>query len=280
MYQKKLRIKFLLLGLPAFLGFLLLYLIPFFRTVWYSLINNTFQKQFVFLDNYIDVLQNEYFRMALRNTLTFSLVGVVCIVVGSLLLALGLQALSRRFSALRYVLISPMILPTASIVFVWQLFFQNDAYLDLARRSVAAEFFTILPIYLLYFWKNTGLNLIILSAAIAGIPKEVTEAAELDGAAGLTLHRKITLPLIFPNLLFVIVLSFVATLKVFRESWLFFETNYPPDIAYNVQFFMNNHFGKLNYPTLTTASVIVTLIVLVAMLGLYAAEGKVGGRGE
>lgn len=274
MHSRTLRAKFLLLALPALAGFVLLYLYPFFRTLWYSLINNTFQKRFVFLDNYLEVLRNEYFQLALRNTLVFSLAGVTCIVVLSLLLSFGLFRLSRRFVFLKYLLISPMILPTASIIFVWRLVFQSDGYMALAGYANGSDFWTILPVYLLYIWKNTGLNIIILSAAISGILPEIHEAAALDGASSFQIRWKITLPLIVPSLVFVIVLSFVGTLKVFRESYLFFGTNYPPDVAYNVQYFMNNHFAKLNYPTLTTASVIVTLVVLAVLLVVYRMENK------
>jgi multiple sugar transport system permease protein len=251
-----------------------MYLYPFVRTLWYSLINNTFQKKFVFLDNYIEVFQNEFFRLALRNTLMFSVVGVTLIVLISLLISFGLFRLSRRFAAVKYLLISPMILPTASIIFVWRLFFANDGYADLMNRGDLSEFWNILPIYLLYIWKNTGLNIIILTAAISSVPRSVHEAAALDGAGSFAIHRRITLPLITPSLVFVTVLSFVGTLKVFRESYLFFGTNYPPDIAYNVQFFMNNHFYKLNYQTLTTASVIMTLVVLVVVFVLYRGENR------
>lgn len=268
--------KFLALGLPALAGFALMYLYPFIRTVWYSALNNTHQKEFVWFDNYREVVTNQYFQLALKNTLVFSAAGVICIVVLSLALSFGLLRLGRdrRFGFVRNFLIAPMLLPTASVIFVWQLAFRNDAYSELALHGAGAGFWTALPIFLLYIWKNTGINIIILGAAIAGVPDGIREAAALDGAAGFRIHRHITLPLITPSLLFVTTLSFVNALKSFRESYLFYQTDYPPDAAYTVQYYMNNHFRKLNYPTLTAASAVLTAVIVAVLLAMYMAEKK------
>ena len=272
MSNYKIRVKFFIMGLPALAGFFLLYLYPFSRTLWYSMIDNTYRGAFVFLDNYISVLKNSYFRLAVKNTIVFSLAGVSCIVMLSLTLSFGFASLGKQFTPVRNLLVSPMVLPTASVIFVWQLIFQSGSYRGLAGRAAGAGFWAILPIYLLYIWKNTGLNIIIFSAAIAGIPPEINEAAALDGAAGLRLRRLVTLPLITPGVMFVLTLSFVNALKVFRESFLFFRTDYPPDIAYTVQYYMNNHFKKLNYPTLTAASVIFTLLIAAVLSVMYRWE--------
>ncbi|MCL2030260.1 MAG: ABC transporter permease subunit, partial [Oscillospiraceae bacterium] len=203
-----------------------------------------------------------------------SVAGVACITALSLLLSFGLLRLSKRFAFIKNLLIAPMILPTASVIFVWQLVFQNDGYRMLAGYNTGSGFWIVLPVYLLYIWKNTGINIIILSAAIAGIPSETREAAALDGAAGLRLHRSVTLPLIAPGLMFAVVLSFVNALKNFRESYLFFQTDYPPDAAYTVQYYMNNHFRRLSYPNLTAAAVIFTLIIVAVLLVFYHWENK------
>ena len=275
MNSRLLRLRFFVLGAPALAGFAVMYLYPFIRSLRYSMIDNTFRQNFVFLDNYKGLLDNQMFRMAAWNTFVFSVVAVVCVVTLSVALSLGLTRLSSRFMFIKNILISPMIIPTASIIFVWQLAFQNDFYRELTRHAGgAAEFWTIVPIYLLYIWKNAGLNIIIISAAIAAIPAEIHEAAALDGAKSLYMHRTVTLPLIFPSLLFVIVLSFVGALRVFRESYLFFGTDYPPDIAYTVQYFMNNHFNRLNYPVLAAASVLFTVIIAAMLLLIYSRENR------
>jgi len=274
MNNPRLKFKFMLLGLPAFAGFIVLYIYPFIRTLWFSMIDNTFQRNFVFMDNYRNVLGNSFFRLAMRNTFIFSVVGVFAIVSLSLALSFGIWSLKGRFGFIKNLFIAPMVLPTASVVFVWHLAFNSDRYFHMTRHAVGAGFWAVLPVYLLFIWKNTGINIIILGAALSGVDEQVKEAACLDGASGFKLHRYITLPLIVPSLNFVVVLSFVNSLGVFRESFLFFGTRYPPDTAYTVQYWMNNNFQRLNYPSLTAGSVMFTILISIILLAAYIGENK------
>ncbi|MCL2665577.1 MAG: sugar ABC transporter permease [Defluviitaleaceae bacterium] len=278
MNNKRIKRLFFITGCPAFAGFVFMYLYPFIRTVWYSLINNTFQKRFAGFKNYADVLANPYFRRAAYNTAVFSVTGVTFIIVLSLLLAFGVYRLSEKYTFIKNFFLVPLLLPTAAIIFVWQSVFLSDGYYFFAKEAAFTDFWTMLPVYLIYIWKNTGLNLIILSAALASIPGEVIEAASLDGAAGFKLHRYVTLPLVSPLLLFVFVLSLVNSLRTFRESFLFFRTNYPPDPAYTIQFYINNHFLKLNYPTLTAASVMFTVSLVLLLSLVYRWENKLNEK--
>ncbi|MDR0325531.1 MAG: sugar ABC transporter permease [Oscillospiraceae bacterium] len=287
MNNRTLRLRFISLGLPALAGFVLLYLYPFIRSLWYSMLDRT-REEFVFIDNYFELFQNRHYVHGLRNTFTFSMIGVICLVTLSVLLSFGLLRLGKRLAFIRHLLVMPMILPTVSAVFAWRLVFDNGilevltVYYEFAYGPHIAlvnadmhDFWIILPLYLIYIWKNIGINIIILSAAMASIPPEVREAAEIDGARGFRLHRRVTLPLISPALVFVTVLSFVNALKIFRESYLFFGgTDYPPDIAYTVQYFMNNMFRFGNYPHLSAASTIFTVIVVMFLVVVYIWESK------
>jgi len=275
MNNRAFRLKCVALGLPAFCGFLLFYILPFGKSVYYSFINNTFQRQFVFFDNYISVLNNQYYQLALKNTFVFSVTAVACALLLALVLSIGLIGLSRRLAFLRNILILPMILPTACTIFIWHLVFRSDSYFYFLKyASFGKDFFETLPLYMLYLWKNTGINVILLTAAIARIPADVYEAAALDGASGFKRHRAVTFPLIVPSAIFVMVLSFVNALKSFKESYLFFRTDYPPDAAYTVQYYMNNHFRKLNYQNLTAGVNIFTVLIVAILLFVYVMENK------
>ena len=101
------RFKIALLSLPAALGFLVFYIIPFFRSVGYSFAGSVANREFVYFDNYREVLGNEYFRLALKNTVIFSLAGVGVIMLLSLGLSLGLVKLSKRFSFIKSFFVMP-----------------------------------------------------------------------------------------------------------------------------------------------------------------------------
>ena len=272
--HKTLKRKILLLSLPALVGFAVFYIWPFFKSIGYSFIENTFTKKFVGFENYEAVLTNEFFLMALKNTVIFSLVSVTLVVLLALILSLGLVKLSSKWSFLKSAFVMPYVLPSASIIFIWQMIFNTDTYYVLAEIQGLSDFFDILPLYLLFVWKNIGINIILITSALMKVSPEVYEAAAVDGAHGLKLHLKITLPMISPSLFFVIVLSFVNSLKIFKESYLYYNTNYPPDVAYMVQNYMNNHFYKLNYQNLSCAVVIFTFVLALVIFALYKLENK------
>ena len=271
---RRFKLKIALLSLPAAIGFAVFYIIPFFRSVGYSFIGSVTKKDFVGLGNYGEVIANEYFRMALKNTVIFSVVGVAVIMLLSLALSVALVKLSKRFSFIKSFFVMPYVLPSASIIFFWQMFFDTGAYTVLTEIEGIGGFFDVLPLYVIFLWKNIGINIILITSALAKISPEIYEAAALDSAHGLKLHTKITLPLISPSLFFVGVLSFVNSLKIFKESYLYYNSNYPPDAAYMIQNYMNNHFYKLNYQNLSTAVVIFTLAMALVIFLWYKLENK------
>lgn len=272
--SRKFKLKTALLCIPAVSGFLVFYIIPFFRSIGYSFIGSVAGKEFVGLQNYKEVFENKYFRMALKNTLIFSVVGVAAIMLLSLGLSIALVRLSKRFSFIKSFFVMPYVLPSASIIFFWKMFFDTPAYSTLTEIESMGGFFDVLPLYVIFLWKNVGINIILITSALTKIQPEIYEAAALDGAHGFKLHAKITLPLISPSLFFVGVLSFVNSLKIFKESYLFYSSNYPPDAAYMIQNYMNNHFYKLNYQNLSTAVVIFSLAMAAVIFVWYRLENK------
>lgn len=272
--HKSFKIKTAVLCLPALIGFAVFYILPFFKSVGYSFVKSSIDKEFVRFDNYKAVLSNEIFLMALKNTVIFSLISVTLVVIIALVISLALVKLSEKWSFLKAAFIMPYVLPSASIIFVWQAIFSTDTYYALSEIEALADLFDILPLYLLFIWKNIGICIILITAAIIKVNPEVYDAAAVDGSSGLHTHIKITLPMISPSLFFVIVLSFVNSLKIFKESYLFYNTNYPPDVAYMVQNYMNNHFYKLNYQNLSCAVVIFTFVLGLIIFALYRLENK------
>lgn len=242
--------------LPSILGIAVFFLLPYVRVLYYSVINNQFQKKLVWFDNYREVLGNTYFRLAMKNSLLLILIGVPVLLLLSLALSFLLSFSMRKYAFLRDLFIFPMFVPTAAIVLVWREFF------------AASE--SALPIYVLFVWKNLGLCIILLTAALTTTDTAVYEAARLDGAGQLRLHLKISVPLITPTLLFTLLLAIMNTLKIFKESFLFYGGKYPPNHSYTLQYYMNNNFLKFDYQSLASASVLTSLLVLaIVFAGLY-----------
>lgn len=240
---------------PSFLGILVFYCIPFFRVLLYSMWENQFSQKWVWFDNYIKILKNQYFRLALKNSFLMIVIGVPILVAGALLLAIAFKRVGKRLKRLKLCVILPMLLPAAGVILVF--------------RSMFAGTETALPVYSLYIWKNCGMIFILFGAAVAMLPQDTFEAARLDGAAGLRLHLHVTIPLLMPTILFVTLLGIVYSFRVFKESYLYYGSNYPPDCGYSLQYYMNNHFAKLNYQNLAAGAVITTIIIcIIVIVGL------------
>ncbi|MGN0656036.1 MAG: carbohydrate ABC transporter permease [Ruminiclostridium sp.] len=247
--------KCLLCLLPSLIGTAIFFVIPYIRVLYYSLIDNQFKRNFVGLDNYIETLQNEYFQLALKNSLLLIAIAVPVLIVLALVISLALSYGIRWVRKTRFAFVLPMVIPTASIVIIWRTFF--------------AESTTALPIYLLFIWKNIGICIVLLTAAFTSIRKDIYEAARLDGAGGFKLHTKITIPMIMPTVVFMVFLSIVNSFKIFKESYLFYGTNYPPDHSYTLQYYMNNNFLKLDYQSLATSAVLTSILVfLIVIVGM------------
>ena len=129
-------------------------------------------------------------------------------------------------------------------------------------------------INLLFIWKNIGICIVLLTAAFTSIDDSIFEAARLDGAAKFTLHTKITIPMIMPTIFFTVLLSIVNSFKIFKESYLFFGTNYPPDHSYTLQYYMNNNFLKLDYQSLASAAVLTSVLIFLIVVGGLAVQRR------
>ena len=111
---------------PSVLGVAVFFIVPFFVIIYYSVINNPIQNKFVFLDNFIALIKNSAFRTAAKNTAVFSAIAVPLAVILSFLMAQMLEARIPLKSQFRTFFLSPMMVPVASVVLIWQVLFSNN----------------------------------------------------------------------------------------------------------------------------------------------------------
>ena len=123
---RKLKISSGLFITPGFLGVMLFFLLPFLVIIYYSMVDNPISGNFVFLENFSKIIENGAFQRAVKNTLTFSLVSVPLAVILSLLLAIVLESKLPFRSQFRTFFLSPMMVPVASIVLIWQVLFHYN----------------------------------------------------------------------------------------------------------------------------------------------------------
>ncbi len=267
---------------PSLIGVLLFYLVPYCVVIFYTFVDNPITLEFVGFSNLIDVITNPSFLLASWNTVKFSLIAVPLAVILSLLLALLLDHKIPFASQFRTSFLSPMVVPVASVVLVFQVIFDYNGVANVAVRFFGGgrvdwlkSGFGLYVVMLLFLWKNLGYNMILFLGALGTIPKDCLEAAYLDTTSTWKIFWSIKIRYLSPTILFVTIISIINSFKVFREVYMLTGAH-PYESVYILQHYMNNKFESMDYQQLSAAAVIMSIVMGGAIFAMYVAENKFG----
>ncbi|MBP3243266.1 MAG: sugar ABC transporter permease [Ruminococcus sp.] len=268
--------------IPSLLGVMAFFLVPFGIVIYYSMINNPISHNFVGLDNYTKLMHTTAFTKAVNHTARFTLIAVPLALILSLWLAVILERNIKGKSVFRTFFLSPLMVPTASIVLVWQVIFHNHGTINQIIEAFGGSGIDWLKsahcqviIIFMFLWKNIGYNMILFMSALASVPRDILEVAELEGAGKIYQFFHIKLRYLSPTILFVLILSLINSFKIFREVYLL-TGEYPYGKMYMLQHFMNNTFEKLDYQKLSAAAVLFCLVMIVVITVLLVTENHFG----
>lgn len=269
---------------PLLTGILIFFLIPLGVLLWQSMTFGVGGAAFVGLSNYVTVMKSVVFQLALKNTLLFIFLGVLISVVVSFLVALMLR---RRFlgsGLLRSVILFPMFLPVSAVVILVMLFFSETGAFNVILEAMGVPLvdwmnseYAFALVLGLYIMKSFGFNVILFLASLTMIPKELYEAADMEGAGPVHKVFHITIPMISPTLFFVIILSISNCTKSFREIFIL-GGEHPHKSVYMLSHFIHNNMQNLSYQRLSVATVLVVLFVAALAGVLYYGELKMEER--
>ena len=217
--------------LPALALLAAVILIPAVYVLWLSFQESTFGRAatFVGFANYTKILGDPYFWRSLANTVV-----VVLIVVHlELLLGLGMALLFAGGLPFRRILIAAVLAPYAvsevGAVVMWRTLFDPDTGFVtrvLNGMGLPPLDWAVTPshgltlVSLLSIWLHLPFTFIILYAARLAIPKELYEAASMDGANGWQTFRRVTVPLLVPAILVAMLFRYIIAFRLFSEVWL------------------------------------------------------------
>ena len=243
--------------------------------------------RFVGLANIRRLLADPMFFRVAGTTLLY-LVGVVPpIVLGALALAVLVNRQLPGIHWFRGALYTPVLVSivVAAIAFRW-IYAENGlingwlgALLGDAFSPVGfltSPLLALPSVMLVTLWKGLGYYMVIFLAGLQGIPKELYEAAELDGSEGWRKHLDITLPLLRPYLTLVAVISAIAATKVFEEVFLMTQGG-PADATKTIVYYVYDQaFSELEISYACTVGLALFLMVLVLSLIRFAFAGDKG----
>jgi len=226
-YKKGDGLSALLFLSPTLIVFTAFILFPVFFSFYLS-----FQKwnmfsgdtTFVGLDNYIRLFQNEEFWQVLKNTVIYTVGTIPLNMAFSLFIAyiLNKKIIGKKF--LRTAFFAPVIISPVAAALIWRWLY--DPNFGLVNYFIAifgvdavnwlndpsAAMFALI---IMGVWKTFGINMVLFSAGLQGIPDSYYEAADIDGAGKMHKFWYITIPMLAPTTFFILVMSMISSFQVF-----------------------------------------------------------------
>lgn len=219
----------LLAVVPSLVLFVVFVYYPLFSTLFYSFTDwNGLSRNFNFVGfaNFVEIFNEKDIGQAFWNTIYFVVLGVPVGLLLQLLLAVLLTKPLKGRTILRTIIYVPAILSPIIVAFTWQSLLQYDGVVNQLLRSVGlanlaqdwlGDINTVKnTLVFITVWQYIGTGMVIFIAAINSIPKEINEAANLEGAVGFRLFRSVTLPLIMQAITIVVFLEVTGGLRIFE----------------------------------------------------------------
>lgn len=195
-------------------------------------------SQFVGLENYQIMIEDEVFWKVVGNNAIYAAVTIPVSIALALLMAIWVNGRLPMKSLVRMSYFTPTILPMIAVANIWLFFYTPDiGLLDQALRSVGlsgnnwlGDPDTVLAcIIVITIWKEAGFFMIFYLAALQSLPPELEEAAKLEGAGRWYYFRRVMFPLLMPTTLFVLINAVINSFKLVDH--LFILTKGGPDNA-------------------------------------------------
>lgn len=225
------------------------------------------------LDNFLYVLKDPEFVLAMKNTAVFAVISVPLGIITALVFALILNSNIRFQKFFRSAYFLPFVTSTTAVAVVWRWMLNKDYGMVNALLSVLGmpkvawltdAQMTIPILIVLSVWKGLGYKIIILLAALQGVDERYVKAGRMDGAGSFRRICHIILPILRPTILFLSVTSLIGTFKIFDEVYIMYgQKPGPLQSGLTIVYYIFDKFYR--HWEFTTASAAAFLLFLVIL---------------
>jgi ABC-type sugar transport system permease subunit len=254
---------------PAVLTTTLFFLVPMVVSGYWSLteFNGIKAPVFVGLDNYVDLLTDPRFQQVMRNTVFFVVMGMGIGPPLGLASAIALNNSVRLRPLFRTAFFLPTMVALVAVAAVWKMLYQEEGLINqvlavfgLPGHAWLNDPNTALPaVVVTSIWQGFGFETVVFLAALQAIPRELYDAARVDGAGGWAQFRHVTLPGLRPTIGFIYIIGIIGSFQTFDQ--IFVMTQGRPGVSTRtVVYDLLDEFNRLN---LGTASAIAYLLLVV-----------------
>ncbi|QOR34924.1 ABC transporter permease subunit [Clostridium sp. 'deep sea'] len=279
--MKKPKILTGILKLSIF-GVISFYIVPFIFNIYYALTNS--KKDFVALANFITIIKNPFFLLALKNTVVFIIIAVLLVMSLAFLLAIFFNKYFSKSKVICLLLVVPYFLPSGALILFWQNLFKANGVINIILNYCGLHSldwinskWAFVVVVVIYLWKNTGLITLILYSGLKKIPQVYFEVAQSQGANKWQCFKHVQLVYALPSIIIALIVSVVNSINIFKEIYLLYGS-YPVKHIYMLQHFIYNQYLNLNIAKLTSSAIVLFIVVFSLLVVLLYKQKQVSSK--
>ncbi len=272
--------------IPAFVVLGVFFFVPFFQTIHLSFFDyskDIYNPQFASWANYIYLLKNPQFIKTIINTFYFLILCVPFLVIFPLFLAVLLNSKIRGKTLYKLIIYLPVVVSIVVVAIAFKWLYAPEGllnyFLDILHIKpigwLSDPNFAMISVALVTIFKGVGYYMMIYLAALMGVPKDLYDAADVDGASSWQKHMNVTVPHIMPTIALVSTISSISALKVFVEIYVMTRGG-PMDSTKTIVYYIYERaFENLDLGIASAAAVVLLVVVMVfSLINIFVFERK------
>lgn len=270
-YKKYIAYLFLL---PALIMLGIFFFIPFFQTFVISLKDystNIYNPTFIGLENYSVLFKSKEFYTSMFNTFLFLILVVPFLAVFPLIVAIFINQKIRGISVYKVLIYLPVVVSIVVVAIAFKWLYAQEGILNYVLQVIHLPAigwltdtrFAMLSVALVTIYKGIGYYMMIYLSSLIGVPKDLYEAADVDGASEFFKHLTVTIPHLMPTIALVVTVSSISALKVFAEIYVMTKGGPLNSTKTIVYYIYERAFENLDLSMASCASVVLLAVILV-----------------
>lgn len=275
--RRNLNVYFPLFVLPTLAAFVIVFLIPFIMGISLSFCKFTTvsNAEFTGLENYRRIFSDSNFINALIFTVKFTIVSVITVNIFSFLLALVLTRGLRGTNVFRTIFFMPNLIGGIVLGYIWNLII-NGVLGFFGTDITYKASYGFWGLVILTNWQLIGYMMVIYIAGLQNIPRDITEAAEIDGASKAQVVGRITIPMVMPSVTICTFLALTNSFKLFDQNLALTAGAPGKETAMLALDIYNTFYGRAGWQGAGQAKAVIFFIIAaaIAFIQLRITEGK------
>ncbi|PLS77532.1 MAG: ABC transporter permease [Chloroflexi bacterium] len=269
---------------PAVLGFLIWVAGPMLFSAWLSLTKWDLLSppEFIGLGNYVAMFQDDLFWQSLRVTFYFTIVSVPLFQASALAVALLMNVKVRGISVFRTIYFLPSIVPLVANAMLWAWILNSDfgllnavlRFLGLPKVLWLQDPRWAMPALITMSLWGIGGAMLIYLAGLQGVPQQLYEAAEMDGANWWHRFRHITIPMLSPVIFFNLLLGLIGALQTFTQGYIMTNGGPQNSTLFYALYLYRRAFTNFQMGYASALAWVLFLIVLVLSVFVFRYIGR------